>query len=104
MRLSLAVLSALFLLAAGIPDQSPLLSPLESTKVPGKSPVELCSLEPQDDLVTIKYIDLSPNPPLAGHNLTVEGEGRLKTRIEEGAYAQFEVKYGFIKLLTGTAD
>jgi ML domain len=104
MRLSLAVLSALFLLAAGSPEQSPLLSPLESTKVPGKSPVELCSLQPQDDLVSIKYIDLSPNPPLAGHNLTVEGEGRLKTRIEEGSYAQFEVKYGFIKLLTGTAD
>jgi ML domain len=106
MRFSLAVLSALFLLAAASPnDQSPLqLSPLESTKVPGKSPVELCSLQPQDDLVSIKYIDLSPNPPLAGHNLTIEGEGRLKTRIEEGAYAQFEVKYGFIKLLTGTAD
>ena len=105
MRLSLAVLSALFLLTAATPnDQSPLLSPLESTKVPGKSPVELCSLTPTDDLVDIKYINITPNPPLAGHNLTIEAMGDLKTTVEEGAYANFEVKYGFIKLLSGTAD
>ena len=30
--------------------------------------------------------------------------GDLKTTVEEGAYANFEVKYGFIKLLSGTAD
>ena len=84
--------------------QNPLLSPLDSTKVPGQSPVEICSLSPSEDLVEIKYIDLSPNPPLAGHNLTIDAMGYLKTTIEEGAYANFEVKYGFIKLLTGTAD
>ena len=85
-------------------NQDPLIAPSDSTKVPGKSPVEICSLSPSDDLVDIKYIDLSPNPPLAGHNLTIEAMGYLKTDIEEGAYANFEVKYGFIKLLTGTAD
>ena len=85
-------------------NQDPLISPLDSTKVPGKSPVEICSLSPSDDLVEIKYIDLSPNPPLAGQNLTIDAMGYLKTTIEEGAYANFEVKYGFIKLLTGTAD
>lgn len=84
--------------------QDPLISPLDSTKVPGKSPVELCSLSPQDDLVDIKYIDLTPNPPLAGQNMTMEGLGVLKVRIDEGAYANYEVKYGFIKLLSGTAD
>lgn len=85
-------------------NEDPLISPLDSTKVPGKSPVEICSLSPSDDLVEIKYIDLSPNPPLAGQNLTIEAMGYLKTTIEQGAYANFEVKYGFIKLLTGTAD
>src|SRR5947207_15357496 len=85
-------------------SQDPLLSPFDSTKVPGQSPVEICSLSPSDDLVEIKYIDLSPNPPLAGHNLTIDAKGYLKTTIEEGAYANFEVKYGFIKLLSGTAD
>jgi ML domain len=84
--------------------QEPLLSPLDSTKVPGKSPVEICSLSPSDDLVDIKYINLTPNPPLAGKNLTIDAMGYLKTDIEEGAYANFEVKYGFIKLLSGTAD
>lgn len=84
--------------------QEPLLSPLDSTKVPGESPVEICSLSPSDDLVEIKYIDLNPNPPLAGQDLNIDAKGYLKTTIEEGAYANFEVKYGFIKLLTGTAD
>jgi len=84
--------------------QGPFISPFDSTKVPGKSPVELCSLSPSDDLVEIKYINLTPNPPQAGKNLTIEAMGVLKQDVEEGSYANFEVKYGFIKLLTGTAD
>jgi hypothetical protein len=85
-------------------QQNPLISPLDSNKVPGKSPVEICSLSPSDDLVIIEYINLTPNPPQAGQNLTIDARGYLKVDIEEGAYANFEVKYGFIKLLTGTAD
>jgi hypothetical protein len=85
-------------------QQNPLISPFDSNKVPGKSPVEICSLSPSDDLVIIEYINLTPNPPQAGQNLTIDAMGYLKVDIEEGAYANFEVKYGFIKLLTGTAD
>ena len=66
--------------------------------------MEICSLTPSEDLVDIKYINLTPNPPEAGKNLTIDAMGYLKTTIEEGAYANFEVKYGFIKLLSGTAD
>jgi hypothetical protein len=84
--------------------QNPLISPLDSAKIPGKSPVEICSLSPSDDLVDIKYIDITPNPPQAGQNLTIDAMGVLKVDIEEGSYANFEVKYGFIKLLSGTAD
>lgn len=85
-------------------QQDPFIAPLDSTKVPGQSPVELCSLSPSEDLVEIKYINLTPNPPQAGKNLTIEAVGILLVDVEEGSYANFEVKYGFIKLLTGTAD
>ena len=84
--------------------QEPQIVPFDSTKVPGQSPVEICSLSPSEDLVDIKYINLTPNPPQAGENLTIDAMGILKTDIQEGAYANFEVKYGFIKLLSGTAD
>ena len=87
-----------------IRQQELLISPFDSAKVPGKNPVEICSLSPSDDLVEIKYIDVTPNPPQPGKNMTVEGMALLKTDIREGAYANFEVKYGFIKLLSGTAD
>jgi ML domain len=100
--LSLSVLSDTVFQAERDPDQ--LVWPLDQTKVPGKNPVEICSLSPSDDLVEITYIDVTPNPPQAGQNLTVEAEGILKTTIKEGAYANFEVKYGFVKLLSGTAD
>jgi hypothetical protein len=85
-------------------QQDPFITPLDSTKVPGQSPVEICSLSPSDDLIEIKYINLTPNPPLAGQNLTIEALGILKVPVEEGSYANFEVKYGYIKLLSGTAD
>jgi ML domain len=84
-----------------IPSQEILDVP---TKVPGTSPVEICSLSPAEDLVDIKYINITPNPPQAGKNLTIDAVGVLKVDIEEGSYATFEVKYGFVKLLTGTAD
>jgi ML domain len=84
--------------------QEPLAVPFEDSKVPGKNPVEICSLSPAEDLVTIKYINITPNPPLAGQNLTIDAVALLKTKVTEGSYAQFEVKYGFVKLLSGTAD
>jgi ML domain len=85
-------------------DQEPLVGALEDSKVPGKNPVEICSLSPSEDLVDIEYINITPNPPLAGQNLTIDAVGLLKTDIKEGSYANFEVKYGFVKLVSGTAD
>jgi hypothetical protein len=107
----LAILPTLFLLASSgqLPlnskEQSPLVSPLDSgTKVPGQSPLEFCPPSPFGDLVTFKYVKLTPNPPVAGQNLTIDGEATLKAPIEEGAYAQVEVKYGLLKLLDVTVD
>ena len=34
-------------------------------KIPGESPLELCPGEHSDDLITIKSVDLAPNPPAA---------------------------------------
>jgi hypothetical protein len=99
-----ALLTGILAGSSNYPPQLPLISPLDSTKVPGKSPVEICSLSPDEDLVEIKYINLTPNPPQAGENLTIDAMGVLKVPIKEGSYANYEVKYGFIKLLTGTAD
>ncbi|KAJ3486358.1 hypothetical protein NLG97_g6635 [Lecanicillium saksenae] len=56
------------------------------------------------DLITIKKVDLDPNPPKAGKELLIKASGTVKQRIEEGAYVKLTVKYGLIKLLTTTAD
>ena len=37
----------------------------DDLKVPGESPLELCPGEHSEDLVVIKSVDLSPNPPKA---------------------------------------
>ena len=86
------------------PQQDPFIAPLDATKVPGQSPLYLCSLTPGEDLIDIKYINITPNPPQAGKNLTIDAMGVLKIEIDEGAYVNFEVKYGVIKLVAGTAD
>ena len=73
-------------------------------KSPATPPRNYVLNRPQDDLLDIKYIDLTPNPPLAGQNMTMDALGVLKLSIVEGAYANYEVKYGFISLLSGKAD
>lgn len=83
-------------------QQEPLLA-LENTKVPGNSPVQLCS-EPKDDLVTITRVDLTPSTPQRGQNLTVDAEGTVKEKIEEGAYVLLDVKWGMIKLIHQKVD
>lgn len=37
----------------------------DDLKVPGKSPLEFCPSDHSSDILTIKSVDLSPNPPLA---------------------------------------
>lgn len=71
--------------------------------VPGDSPVELCDpFVPK--LLTIDHINLSPNPPEKGSNLTIEASGVLHETVEEGAYINVQVNYGYIRLLTQTFD
>jgi len=55
-----------------------------------------------DDLVEVTSLEVSPDPPEPGKNLTVNVKGTVKQQIEEGAYADVTVKLGLITLLKKT--
>ncbi|KAL4903659.1 hypothetical protein BDW74DRAFT_155926 [Aspergillus multicolor] len=75
----------------------------DGKNVAGNNPLEYCS-EPSGDILSIKSVDLAPNPPKAGTTLVINASGNLHHKIEAGAYVVLEVKYGLITLLRQTAD
>jgi len=75
----------------------------DGLKVPGDNPLEFCQA-PDNDLVIIKSVDLTPNPPVPGTVLTIEAVGEALVDIEEGAYVVLQVKYGLIRIINTTAD
>ncbi|CCH44456.1 Phosphatidylglycerol/phosphatidylinositol transfer protein [Wickerhamomyces ciferrii] len=86
-------------------EQSPLKSnTLPGEKpIPGGSPVSTCDvLEKQ--LLTIDLVELSPEQPQRGANLTVNAIGHLSADVAEGAYVDVDVRYGYIKLISQTYD
>jgi hypothetical protein len=67
MRLTLFVPALLSSLVLGAPsftlfDQTP-ISVDGALSVPGENPLSFCH-EPKDDILTIKRVDLFPNPPV----------------------------------------
>ncbi|KAI0931979.1 Phosphatidylglycerol/phosphatidylinositol transfer protein, variant 3 [Taiwanofungus camphoratus] len=56
------------------------------------------------DPVHIKSIEISPDPPVKGKDLTVTVIGTADKLIEDGAYADVVVKVGSIKLLQREFD
>ncbi|TFK91690.1 hypothetical protein K466DRAFT_595899 [Polyporus arcularius HHB13444] len=50
-------------------------------------------------IVHVKSIDVSPDPPERGQDLTITVVGVADEQVEEGAYADVTVKAGVIKLL-----
>ncbi|PWN44447.1 hypothetical protein IE81DRAFT_272865, partial [Ceraceosorus guamensis] len=58
----------------------------------------------ETDAVEVKSIEVTPDPPKPGQNLTVTASGIVKSRIEAGTYADVVVKLGLIKLLTRRFD
>ncbi|PWN30514.1 hypothetical protein BDZ90DRAFT_207574, partial [Jaminaea rosea] len=52
-----------------------------------------------DDVVEVKSIDVSPDPPVPGKNMTVKARGVVKRTIKEGSIADVNVKIGVIRLL-----
>ncbi|KFY15500.1 hypothetical protein V492_01948 [Pseudogymnoascus sp. VKM F-4246] len=85
-------------------DKQSLLLDDAEKKIPGVSPLEHCSAEFANDILTLEHVNLNPNPPLAGKTLTIEAVGTFKEDIDDGAYVVLQVKYGLIKLLSTTAD
>ncbi|KAJ3528960.1 hypothetical protein NM688_g7923 [Phlebia brevispora] len=57
-----------------------------------------------DDPVNIDSIQISPDPPIAGQNLTVTVIGEVFNTVEDGAYADLVVKAGPIRILHREVD
>ncbi|PWN95210.1 hypothetical protein FA09DRAFT_285556, partial [Tilletiopsis washingtonensis] len=56
------------------------------------------------DAVEVTSIQVSPDPPKPGQNLTVVASGIVKKEIKAGTYADVVVKLGLIRLLTRRFD
>ncbi|RDB29487.1 Phosphatidylglycerol/phosphatidylinositol transfer protein [Hypsizygus marmoreus] len=56
------------------------------------------------DIVQIETIEVYPDPPQPGKDLTVKVKGLVNEVIEEGAYADVTVKLGLVKLLQKRFD
>ncbi|EIM92953.1 uncharacterized protein STEHIDRAFT_117878 [Stereum hirsutum FP-91666 SS1] len=56
------------------------------------------------DPIQIESIDVSPDPPKPGENMTVTVKASAQELIAEGAYADVTVKLGLIKLLQKSFD
>ncbi|KAL9716170.1 hypothetical protein Ac2012v2_000615 [Leucoagaricus gongylophorus] len=104
------VLSALVFASLSLSTFS-LASPLENQVVLlDKELVEephwkysLCDND-EDPIVNIKSIQLSPDSPSPGKELTVKVKAEASETIEDGAYAEVTVKLGLIKLLSKEFD
>ena len=60
--------------------------------------------DPADYILSIDKVDLDPNPPLPGHNLTIEAAGTFSRDVEAGAKVFLQVKYGLITHIKQEAD
>lgn len=79
------------------------VSVAEDKPVAGHLPVLQCDAEAPQAL-TVKRVDLSPNPPEKGTNLTISAVGVLSQEVTDGAYVEVDVFYGYIKLIHQTYD
>ncbi|QEU61664.1 Npc2 [Kluyveromyces lactis] len=77
--------------------------PSANKPIPGDSPLLQCDVD-QSQSLDVTQVNLVPNPPQRGENLTIAAAGVLQTTIEEGAYIDIEVRLGYIKLISQTYD
>jgi len=75
----------------------------DSLNVPGKNPLKYCSA-PDDDILQLHSVDLSPNPPKAGETLSIIASGNLTQDVKKGAKVRLQVKYGLITLIKQEVD
>jgi hypothetical protein len=57
-----------------------------------------------EDILEIEYIKVVPSIISPGKEFTLEAEGKLKEKIEDGAYVEVVIKIGLIKILSKTYD
>jgi len=84
-------------------SQNAMVNDDDKVTVPGKNPLDFCA-DPEDYILTIDHVDLTPNPPVPGQKLTIEGNGTFSKTIEPGATVFIQVKYGLITLIKQEAD
>ncbi|MCJ1231883.1 Phosphatidylglycerol/phosphatidylinositol transfer protein [Toensbergia leucococca] len=72
--------------------------------VPGENPLQYCQPVFDKDILTISYVNLSPNPPSKGVTLTIEAKGNFTEKVEAGATVNLQVKYGLIRLINQELD
>jgi len=84
-------------------NQKALTTDGETIEVPGKNPLTYCA-DPKDYILTIDNVDLDPNPPTPGANLTIVASGTFSKDVEAGAKVFLQVKYGLITLIKQEAD
>ncbi|KAG5518554.1 hypothetical protein PMAC_002950 [Pneumocystis sp. 'macacae'] len=70
-----------------------------------ESLVSFCKFtNPENYLLELKSLIITPNPPVQGKNITIEASGILKKGFSEGSYALLKVKYEFIPLISVQED
>lgn len=75
----------------------------QNKPISGDSPLQQCDAS-EKQLLDLQLVNLLPNPPVRGENVTISAAGYVKDTIKEGAYVDVEVRLGYIKLLTQTYD
>jgi len=88
--------------AAALEFQSPLRTQEEKVKVPGENPLNYCK-PPKDYLVNIEYINLTPNPPVPGMNLTITAGGTVSKEIDTGK-VHVKVVWNYVALINRELD
>ncbi|KAJ4391721.1 Phosphatidylglycerol/phosphatidylinositol transfer protein [Gnomoniopsis smithogilvyi] len=70
------------------------VSPYLGDKVPGDNFLSLCPGDHSGDIVSIDNVDLTPNPPVRGKELTVDATGTVKSLVSAGTKVSVKVKLG----------
>jgi len=102
MRSLLAIVPLLFSLPLSVSaSQSPLIT--DDLKVPGENTLTYCK-DPADYIFNIDYVNLTPNPPVPGQNLTIIAAGTSSQTIQSEAKLFVQVKLGYVTILRKEYD
>jgi len=82
--------------------QTPLVKQ-DDFEVPGENTLSFCT-DPKDHLLSIDFVDLSPNPPVPGQNLTITAGGKLSELVDKDSKVHISVKWNFVTLINKDYD